>query len=166
MILKSNTLSILILSLLTIVFSLSASAENPVVTSHYYVMGPYNISFDLLGIRDLEPSIREPEEFQARISDGIRYDLILEDKNSDESIEIQILKYNNPIAKDASNSADYESANYLAEGAYGPWFVYSDMFSGLTTRQAVGNYTLCHVTSTMSWRTTERLLETLHVNSA
>src|SRR5512137_946702 len=114
----------LVLVLLLLMVSL-ASADNenasvnyPAVTNHSYVVGPYTLSFDLIGIRDLEPTIKGAEAFQAERSDGVRYELSLKDKTTNESVDIGILRYRNPAAE-SSVTDDYRTGDFWTEGAYG-----------------------------------------------
>jgi len=160
--------TLVLVLLLLIVSMASADNENasvnyPVVTNHSYVVGPYTLSFDLIGIRDLEPTIWSAEAFQTERSDGVRYELSLKDKTTNESVDIGILRYRNPAAK-SSVTDDYRTGDFWTEGAYGSWLSRADTFTGLfIEKQAIDAYTLCYIHSGLSWKATEKLLQTLYV---
>ena len=104
----------MLVSVLASADNLNVSTKYPVVTNYSYVLGPYNMSFDLMGIGDLEPTIREAEAFQAEKSDGVRYELSLKDKITNESADIEIFRYRNPVAKYLLTS-DYQNSGFFGQ---------------------------------------------------
>jgi hypothetical protein len=154
--------STILISIL-ILFLNCASAE-PAASNQTHAIGPYNISFDLIGVRNLESIQMTPEKFEVKISPSIRFVLYLNDKITNESLEFQIVKYDKPVAKDVAKSlANPDDASGMVEGIYGIWFVRWSMFSGFSSTQAIDDYVICNIGSSMSWPATERLLKTLRI---
>lgn len=141
------------------------ASANPVVQNQTHAIGPYNISFDLIGVRDLNSHQHIPEKFEAKLSSGINFNLVLEDNNTGESLQVQILEYDNPVAKDAVNDIANPYDSYgMVDSIYGTWFVSSgSMLSGFKSGQAIDDHVACFVFSDMSWHAIERILETLRI---
>jgi len=165
---KLVVISIILLMLLSMI-----AFADPIITKQSYVMGPYNISFDLIGIRDIEPSIKVAEAFQVEISDGVRYELSLSDNNTEESVDIGILRYKQPVAKGFEDSSNKHamvdmplSTNIVDRGTHGySWVVPYSAFTGsYSTEKSINDYTLIFIDSTLSWKATEKLLETFYVD--
>jgi hypothetical protein len=117
----------------------------------------------MIGVRDLEPTIKGGEAFQDEKSDGVRYELSLMDKTTNESVDIGIRRYTNPVAS-ISVTDDYRTGDYWTKGAYGSWLSRADTFSGdFIAKQAIDDYTLCYIYSGFGWDATLKLLETLYV---
>lgn len=147
-----------------LILSQSAASADPIVSKQSYAVGPYNVSFDLLGCRDLTASAPKSEEFEAKASPGIRHELSLKDNYTGEAIEFQILKYDRPIAREAAaKTSRLEGAVNIADSAYKDWLFRYDTFAGFSASQAIDDYTMCFVTSTMSWTSIETMVRSLRV---
>lgn len=143
--------------------------QGPVISHESYTVGLYDVSFDLIGIRDLSLDIDEPNRFTAPSSKltGVRCALTLKDMNTEETLGLQIIRYNEPRARQAvADLTDLNEASCLAESAYGSCFVRFSMFCGFSTTMAIDEYTLCGVDSSMSWKATEKVLETLRIEES
>jgi len=143
------------------------SDQGPVIRNESYTMGSYDISFDLIGVRNLSVDIDEEERFgppTVTVS-GVRYVLDLDDTNTGEHLELQVIRYDLPRARQAVNDlTDLNEACCVAESTYGNCFAHIDLFGIFSTQMAIDEYTVCFVSSTMSWKATEKVIETLRID--
>ena len=143
------------------------SNQGPVITHESYTAGPYNFSFDLIGVRDLSVDISELNHFTSPKCSGIRCCLSLKDLNTEETLGLQIVRYDEPRARQAvGDLTNLNEAKGLADSVYGSCFVRWTMISEFSTNMAIDEYTLCGVDSSMSWKATEKVIETLRVEKS
>lgn len=140
--------------------------QEPIITHESYTVEPYDLYFDLIGVRNLEMKITELEPFTTSKCSGERCSLYLKDLNTDESLELQIIRYDTPRAKQmVYDFTDLNEAGGCVESSYGTCFVCWDMFSGFSAGMEIDEYTFCGVASSMSWKATEMVIKTLRVEA-
>jgi hypothetical protein len=140
----------------------SALASN--TTKQNCEIGPYNISFKLVGERNLEVTRSDPEIRETKAyGNGTFYEMTIHDTNTEEYVELTVVRYTKPVKVEKN----LDDTDWIATGQMGEWFVSTDFITGLfIAMNEVDDYTSCRILSSFSRSTTEELFRTIQITNS
>jgi hypothetical protein len=134
-------------------------------------VGPYNVTFNVPGVRDFYYEIADPRSFSGSGeyagTTGTVYDLTAKDRHTDERLMVKIARYDTPVARAMTQSfTNMRTPDWVAHNPfYGTIWIYYNIISGYSVYVTIDEYTMITLNSDMSQNAIGKIAETLRVET-